>query len=237
MWPGYKTEKKHGFRKKEANVAEHAYRYGQVTWFWYTIARLYCRLFGWKVTGQENLPDDPRMIGIIAPHTSNWDVWMMYVMADHMRIKANWLAKDSLFKWYSGWFYKMMGGIPVKRDKRMNMVDQTAEIIRKYPRIYLAVAPEGTRSYTDHWKTGFYYIALKAGVKIICMFIDYKKREVGFGPVIEPSGDIHADFEIIRDFYSGVTGLYPENTNAMVIRPREAQADTGKAAGDTGNEA
>jgi 1-acyl-sn-glycerol-3-phosphate acyltransferase len=106
-------------------------------------------------------------------------------------------------------------------------VDQVAGLFEQYDALYLAIAPEGTRQYTDRWKTGFYWIALKAKVKIVLMYIDYEKKETGFGPIIEPSGDIEKDFELIKDFYRDIKPLYPELRSAMVIshaRPEEAPA-------------
>lgn len=200
-------------------MAEFKTRFGDPPRLLYWIARLYARVFGWKVVGE--VPPDPKMIGIIAPHTSNWDVFMMYVMAYNMRIRANWLVKDSVFKGPLAWFFRKMGGIPVDRSKAHNLVDQVADIIRGNEHIYLAIAPEGTRRKTDHWRTGFYWIAQKAGIRFICMYIDYEKKETGFGPIIDPSGDIHADFEIIKEFYSRVTPKHPELRSEMVIRSAE----------------
>lgn len=192
-------------------------RYGRAPWFLRPIAVVYAKLFGWKVVGFENMPPDPKMIGILVPHTSNWDVWMMYIMEYNMGFQANWLVKDSVFKWYLGWFFHLLGGIPVDRSKSNNFVDAVANMLDQQESMYLAIAPEGTREKGPRWRTGFYWIAMKARVKIILMFIDYKKKEVGFGPVITPSGDIHADFELMKAFYAGVTPKYPENRNDMVI--------------------
>lgn len=185
-------------------------RFGRVGWFRHGLARLYAWLSGWRVVGE--LPDDPRMIGILAPHTSNWDVFYMYLMAENFRIKANWLAKDSLLRPPWGWFLRPLGAIPVVRSEHHNMTDAVAETILAYDRLYLAIAPEGTRRRVDTWRTGFYHIARKAGVRVILMYIDYRKKEVGFGPIIDPAnGGIQRDFETIRAFYAGVTPKHPEN--------------------------
>ena len=194
--------------------------FGNVSGFLHGVAVLYTKVFQWRVVGFEHMPDDPKAIGILAPHTSNWDVWMMYIMAYHMRIRANWLAKDSLFCWPLGWFFGKMGGISIDRSGSHNVVEQTVAALNSYDRFYLAIAPEGTREKTNRWRTGFYHIAMKAKVRIVPMFIDYKKHEIGFGPVLTPSGDIHKDFEILRAFYAGVTPKHPELRSDMVIKER-----------------
>lgn len=191
-------------------------RFGRVGWFWYTVARVYAKVFGWKVEGE--LPDDPKMIGIIAPHTSNWDVFLLYVLANNFRIKSNWLAKKELLRPPLGWLLRPLGAIPVDRGNPHHVVKGVARQIDEQDAMYLAIAPEGTRSKSAYWKTGFYHIAMKANVKVIFMYIDYRRKAVGFGPVLDPSGDIHADFEIIKDFYKDITPKYPECRNEMKIR-------------------
>jgi 1-acyl-sn-glycerol-3-phosphate acyltransferase len=191
-------------------------RYGRVSWFWHAVSKLYARVFGWKVEGVG--PQEPKMIGIIAPHTSNWDVFLCYVLANHFRIKANWFAKHTLLYPPLGWILGPLGAIAIERGRGGNVVRQAVELFKTQDTLYLAIAPEGTRSKGSHWKTGFYYIAVKANVKIIFMYIDYRRKVMGFGPVLEPSGDIHADFEIIRDFYKDITPKYPECRSEMVIR-------------------
>jgi 1-acyl-sn-glycerol-3-phosphate acyltransferase len=93
--------------------------------------------------------------------------------------------------------------------------------------IYLAIAPEGTRNKTDHWKTGFYQIAEKAEIPYVLMIIDYGKKECGFGPVFYPTGDMEADFQKIWDVYRDITPLYPENRSAMQLK-RTAAASKDK---------
>ena len=216
--------------RRENTLMQLTQRFGEAP-LMHWVARLYTRIFGWKVVGLENLPDDPKMIGVLAPHTSNWDVWMMYVMAYEMRITANWLAKDSLLRPPLGWLLRMLGAIPIDRSKSNNYVDQVVDVLHSYDNLYLAIAPEGTRSKTERWRSGFYYIAMKANVRLILMFIDYGTKEVGFGPVVTPTGDIHKDFEAIKAFYADITPRNPEQRSDMVLRipARAEQAEADKA--------
>jgi len=191
-------------------------RFGKVGWFWHTVARICAWGTGWKVVG--NAPNETRMVGIVAPHTSNWDVPLMFMMANVFRIKANWFVKDSLFWPPLSWLLRALGALPIERSSRHSYVDQAAAIIGGQEHIYLAIAPEGTRKYSDYWKSGFYYIALKAQVPIICMKLDYGRREVGFGPILYPTGDLDADSKIIFDYYRDVTPKYPKERSAMRFR-------------------
>jgi 1-acyl-sn-glycerol-3-phosphate acyltransferase len=188
-------------------MSEFRKRFGRVGWFWHNVARGCAWLFGWKVVGKA--PEQLKMVGIVAPHTSNWDVPLMFMMANVFRIKSNWFVKESLFWPPLSWLLRALGALPIERSSRHSYVSQAAAIVREQEQIYLAIAPEGTRKYSDHWKSGFYYIALEAGVPIICMKIDYAKKEVGFGPIIHPTGDVEADGKLIFDFYRDVTPRFP----------------------------
>ena len=197
---------------------EMAKRFGKTPPALHLLALILGKLFGWRVVGGDRIPPDPRAMGIIVPHTSMWDVFFLFVMAYTMGIQANWLVKDTVFKkWYLRWFFRLLGAIPVDRTKSHNMVDAVVQLINEHNNIYLAIAPEGTRTKGNRWRTGFYYIALKAKIPIVLMYTDYKKKETGFGPILTPTGDIQADFKIMKEFYAGVTPKYPERRNDAVI--------------------
>jgi 1-acyl-sn-glycerol-3-phosphate acyltransferase len=163
---------------------------------------------GWRLEGR--LPDVDKLVVIAAPHTSNWDFPILISLAFGLRVKASWLGKHTLFRWPFGFLSRWMGGIPVYRSASQNLVAQTVELFSKSEKLILAVPPEGTRGKVSHWKTGFYYIALGADTPITMGFIDYKRKATGVGPTFYPTGDIEADMEIIRDFYSNVTAKYPD---------------------------
>src|SRR5262245_9860838 len=183
------------------------------------LAFSFLKIFGWRLEGR--LPDVDKLVVIAAPHTSNWDLPVLLSLGFALRAKASWLGKHSLFRWPAGFLFRWMGGIPVYRSASHNMVAQTVEMFRNSESLILAIPPEGTRGKVSHWKTGFYYIALGAKTPIAMGFIDYKRKVVGVGPSIYPTGDIEADMEVIRNFYATVTAKYPDKASLPALPPNQ----------------
>lgn len=155
-----------------------------------------------------------KAVFITAPHTSFVDFFIGRMYCWAKGIPAKIFIKDEAFKWYYGWLLKSLGGgIPIDRSKPGNTVDISAEMIKERDSIFLAITPEGTRKRVEVWKRGFYYIAQKAEVPIILSFLDYGKKEVGIGPILDVSGDINVDLKKIEDFYRGMQGKHPEMFN------------------------
>jgi 1-acyl-sn-glycerol-3-phosphate acyltransferase len=182
------------------------------------IAQLIVRLMGWRVVGEK--PPPPRSVIIGAPHTSNFDGVMLIFAAIILRANLRWLVKDSLYNTPLKPILKWSGAIPIDRSGGQNVVEQAAQILRSGDDIHLALAPEGTRKRTDGWKSGFYYIALRAKAPIYFGFIDYKLRECGVGGHIEPTGDIEADMKVIKAFYETKTPKFPENYGEIRLTSR-----------------
>ena len=136
-----------------------------------------------------------------APHTSNWDFAVFVGAVDELGIRPSYLGKHSLFRWPLKRFMLDMGGIPVDRSKSANYVDQVVAEFARRDELALVIAPEGTRDSDGHWKSGFYHIAMGAGVPIVPAWIDRERRRGALGPVIWPSGDYRADLERIAKFY------------------------------------
>ena len=157
------------------------------------------RLRGWHVEG--NVPPVPKFILIGAPHTSNWDFAVFLGAIDELGVQPSYIGKHSLFRWPMGRFFTDMGGIPIDRTKSHNYVVAVADAIAKRDRIALVIAPEGSRHPERHWRSGFYHIAMRAGVPIVPAWIDRKRRRVGLGAPITPSGDYEADLAKIAAFY------------------------------------
>ena len=166
----------------------------------------FLRLTGWKVVGKLP-PDAVKSVLIAAPHTSNWDLPYTLMVAFALRLNVYWMGKASLFKPPFRGVMMWLGGIPVDRSQSNNLVAaSSATIMHATGPLQLIVPPEGTRSGTRYWKTGFYYIATGADVPIVMAYLDYDKKVGGLGPVFKTTGDIDADMAAIKAFFAQVKG-------------------------------
>lgn len=179
-------------------------------------ARLILRLLGWRIVGQP--PDIPKYVMLGVPHTSNADGFLMLLVATAVRLRLNFLIKDSWFKGPIGPLARRLGGVPIDRSTSRNTVGQIVEAFESRDELAFVITPEGTRRYTDHWRSGFYHIAKRANVPVVLGFIDYGKKQIGFGPAIELTDDTAADMDRIRAFYADKTARYPEKSGPIRLR-------------------
>lgn len=176
-------------------------------------ARLILKLMGWKLI---DLPQRPAKAVVIAyPHTSNWDGIYALLTKLALGLDVHWVAKASLFCWPAGWLLRRMGGIPVNRRSPQGLVGEMVEQFASHPEMLLVIAPEGTRGLTGGWKSGFYRIAMAAGVPVALGFVDYAKREAGILAYLSLTGDREADLAEIARHYQGRSGKYPELTSPI----------------------
>ncbi|WP_456440783.1 lysophospholipid acyltransferase family protein [Caldithrix abyssi] len=191
--------------------------------FLFKIARIFSKVIlkitGWKTVGK--VPEEKKYVLVGYPHTSNWDTVIGLMSYASMGVRLNWLAKQSLFKWPLGGILKLTGAIPVNRQQSQNFIQYSKDLFDRYERLVLTLSPEGTRKKTEYWRTGFYYMALNAGVPIALGILDYSKKIGGFGPLIWPSGDIEKDIAKIREFYKDFKGKYPEKMGEIRINPEK----------------
>ncbi len=172
------------------------------------VARVGLRLSGWRVEGQ--FPADSRYVLIGAPHTSNWDFPLALGVCFACNVKIYWMGKSSLFRGLAGPVMRWLGGIPVNRDKPGGLVGQMITAFGRQPELVLAIPPEGTRSRVSEWKTGFYYIAQRAGVPVLPVYVDGARKVVGIAPLFYPTGDLEGDLLKIRAIYAGKQGIRAE---------------------------
>lgn len=187
------------------------------------IAVAILRLIGWRIVGE--VPR-PKCVLIGAPHTSNWDFPIAILAFWWLRADARWVGKHTLFKRPFGWLMRSLGGIPLDRERTTDFVSEVVGWFEREESLVLAIAPEGTRGHTHAWRSGFYWIAHGAGVPIALGFLDYPRRTAGIGATLMPTGDIEADMERIRAFYSDKTGKHPEKTGEVRVSPRSGGAAT-----------
>lgn len=173
------------------------------------------KLLGW--TTLADFPREKKYVVVAAPHTSNWDFPLGILAAKALKLEIAWIGKHTLFRWPYGWFFRAIGGIPVHRDESRNLISQIAAIIDAADELVMAVAPEGTRSKTDHWKTGFWHIAKAAKVPIALAYLDFGKKQVGLGGTFYPSDNIEKDFDLIRNYYKDHRGKNPANESLIQL--------------------
>lgn len=166
------------------------------------------RLMGWKVV--VTVPMGNKYVIALAPHTSNFDflLGLLYSRAEGFR--CNFLMKKEWFFWPLGRLMRRLGGIPVYRDKNTSLTDRLAQLARAKQEFHLCVTPEGTRSRTEEWKKGFYYIARKAGIPILLFGVDYPTRTIRCTRMIHPDGDIDRQMADIKTYFKDFTGRHAE---------------------------
>lgn len=163
---------------------------------------------GWRK--EITIAHPEKYIICLAPHTSNWDLFIGQLYAHAEGIKSNFLMKKEWFFWPFGQLLKRIGGIPVERSKHTSMTDQLAQKAKESSHFSLAITPEGTRSLAKQWKRGFYFIALKAQLPILLYAIDYPNKRIVCTKTLHPSGNVDADMRIIMEYYRQFEGKHPE---------------------------
>ncbi len=166
------------------------------------------RRSGWTAHG--TLPSDRKLVILGASHTSNWDFPVFLGTIHAVGRRVRFIGKHSLFNGPLGGFMRSLGGVPVDRRERQDLVSQIVEQIRAHDDFLLIVAAEGTRARTTKWKTGFYQIALRAGVPIVCAGPDYPAKRGIFGPVIHPTGDYARDMAPAFAFFRSLKPRHPD---------------------------
>lgn len=168
--------------------------------------------FGWKPITLEHF--EPRSVICVAPHTSNWDfvIGYLYYKSLGLGITPRFLIKKEWFFFPFNLLFKALGGLPVDRKSGASSVEQATEMLRSAERLHIAITPEGTRKPRDRWKSGFYRIAMQAGVPIQLAKIDYQKKEVGIFQTLPANNeDVDAAILEIRKNYHGSMAKFPKN--------------------------
>jgi 1-acyl-sn-glycerol-3-phosphate acyltransferase len=184
------------------------------------LARSLLRLCGWQLLF-DGLPAAQGVIAVY-PHTSNWDFVLGIMVKWAVGIPASFWAKESLFRvpLFGRWL-RSLGGLPVTRHTRRGTVTQTAEAMRgareREDFMWLAVAPEGTRGRSEGWRSGFYRVALDAGVPVALVVLDYGRKRAGFDSFWCISGHMQSDLAQFAQRLAACRGLHPQL--AAPVRP------------------
>jgi 1-acyl-sn-glycerol-3-phosphate acyltransferase len=162
------------------------------------------RLLGWHVEGE--IPNLPKFVIAVAPHTSNWDFVVGMATMFALDLRLSFIGKHTLFEGPFAGLFRWMGGIPVDRSTHHGLVADSVRAFETVDRRILALAPQGTRSPVPHFKSGFLHIARGAGVPVLLAALDYGTRTVRMGPLIVPGEDIEAERERIEGMFRSVRG-------------------------------
>ena len=183
--------------------------------FWSNLSRKLLKAFGWELATP---PTDRKYVAVGAPHTTNWDLPLTFLLISSYRVRFQFMMKASLFKGPLGPLARRLGGISIYRDRKMNLVEQAAQAIKEADDFVLGIPAEGTRKHTDFWKSGFYHIATQAEVPVHFGFIDYKAKRLGMSPGFVPTGDITADMDKVRAFYEPLTPKFPAQKSRILLK-------------------
>lgn len=172
------------------------------------LSRGLLKLGGWTV--RVATPDYPKCIICVAPHTSNWDFILCELAISSIGRRSGFLMKASWFFWPLGPFFRSIGGIAVARKRGDSLTRRLVEKFNASDGLVIAITPEGTRSRTDSWRTGFLHVAYETGVPVTLASIDFPTKRIEMLTTFTPTGDVNADMRAIKDYYKPYTGLYPE---------------------------
>ncbi|MFO8051404.1 MAG: 1-acyl-sn-glycerol-3-phosphate acyltransferase [Thermoplasmatota archaeon] len=172
------------------------------------IGRTYVRITGWEEMDNRN--GEENFVAIFAPHTSAWDFVDLVMLALDLDIKSYWLGKHSLFKGPLDPLLRYMGGLPIDRGKRSNTVEQVVDYFNEKEDMVFTLAPEGTRKPVEKWRSGFYHIAVGAGVPIAIVQLDHGNKRGGIHSMFYPTGDLDGDMKSIKARYRGVLPRHPD---------------------------
>ena len=169
------------------------------------LGRAALALCGWRIEG--DFPDQPKLLAIVAPHTSNWDFPLGIAAVYALGLRVRFLGKHTLFYPPLGWLMRWFGGTPVVRDAPQEAVAQVVEVFQRERAIFLAIAPAGTRTRGTPWRSGFYHMAHAAGVPIIPIAFDGGHRAIRVFSLFHTTGDYDADLPRLLALYDGIRGV------------------------------
>ncbi len=175
------------------------------------VGRLMLRLLGWRIEG--SLPDRPKIVAVVVPHSSNLDFVIAIGLVFSWNLKVRYIGKKELFRFPLGPIMYWLGGIPVDRKASTGLLGQVVAEFDRSDTILLGIAPEGTRKYGARWKTGFYYIAQRAGAVVVPVYLDWSRKVIGLLDAVDPAVGTPADnlARIVHDL-----SRFPRNDGRLI---------------------
>jgi 1-acyl-sn-glycerol-3-phosphate acyltransferase len=182
------------------------------------VASLALRMAGWEFEGQP--PSIKKYVCLAVPHTSNWDGLLLVGVSQAIGLPMSFMIKREWVDGPLGPVMRRLGAVPIDRRGSHNIVDQMIEALHEHDELVLVIPPEGTRKRADHWRSGFYHIALGAGVPVVPGYLDFRRKRAGLGAPITLTGNVRADMDRIRAFYAekGPTAYDPESYGPIALR-------------------
>ena len=180
------------------------------------------RLAGWEF--ETPLPAEKKYVCLAVPHTSNWDGVLLIALAGTVGLKMNFMIKSEWLRGPMGPLMRRLGAVAIERSRSTNVVQAMIDELRRRDALALVIPPEGTRGRAEHWKSGFYHIAVGAQVPIVPGYLDYGRKRAGLGAPIYPTGDVTADMDQIRTFYELMAPVAKVPGDFGPIRLREESA-------------
>jgi len=179
------------------------------------LSEKYLTMRGWTIEG--TMPQASKFVIIGAPHTSNWDFMVFLALIHHFDLRVRFLIKDNVMVWPLSWFMTRWGAISVDRSSGHHLIDTVVASFDESDEMILVLAPEGTRSKADRWKSGFWRMADAADVPIVMAYVDGETKRLGAGPAVKVDGDPDAWIEQANAFYSDKHGLNPHNAGPVQL--------------------
>lgn len=190
-----------------------------------TSARLGAARAVWRATGYtmvgEPLNPGRAAVYVGAPHTSYWDFVLAVAVLWQAGLRAKVLVKKSVMDGPLGPLMRALGAARVDRENPGHLIADLVEEARHRPDFGLVLAPEGTRAPTDGWKSGFYRIALAAGLPVVPISVDGPTKEIRVGRALDLTGDTRADMDVLRDFFAGARGVKPGSGGPVRLRDED----------------
>ena len=190
------------------------------------LAPILLKLSGFEIKG--SFPDNERVVLIAVPHTSFYDMYIMFLMVYTLGVDINYLAAKWIFTriaspirfytdpdrqgipWPLGLFQKKLfiksGGIPVVRSRNENQVPKIITELNKKKGFNLVIAPEGGITKNNTLRLGFIPIATELNADVVPIQVDYQNKVFNFLPPIDQNKDKDQLIKKLMESFHDVVG-------------------------------